>query len=52
MPISTLKRYVEAMGGRLHLVARVPDRPPVVIDRIAETPPDRRSVLRKPRRRK
>ena len=52
MLISTLKRYVEAMGGRLHLVARFPDRPPVVIDRIAENPPDRRSVLRKSRRRK
>lgn len=52
MLISTLKRYVEAMGGRLHLVARFPDRPPVVIDRIAENPSGTRSVLRKSRRRK
>lgn len=27
--ISTLRDYIEAMGGRLHLVAKFPDRPPV-----------------------
>lgn len=27
--ISTLRTYVEAMGGELHLVAEFPDRPPV-----------------------
>lgn len=52
MLISTLKRYVQAMGGQLDLVARFPDRPPVVIDRIAERAPARRSVLRKSARRK
>ena len=51
MLISTLKRYIEAMGGRLHLVAQFPDRPLIVIDRIAEKPPGRRSALRKSRRR-
>ncbi len=50
MRISTLKRYIEAMGGRLYLVARFPDRPLVVIDRIAEKLPGRRSALRKSRR--
>ncbi len=52
MLISTLKRYVHAMGGELDLVARFPHRPPVVIDRIAEPVPARRSVLRKSTRRK
>ena len=33
--ISTLGSYVEAMGGRLRLVAEFPDRPPVVITGIA-----------------
>jgi len=47
MLISTLKRYVEAMGGQLDLVARFPNRPAVVINRISETSPRRRSVLRK-----
>jgi transcriptional regulator with XRE-family HTH domain len=52
MLISTLKRYVQAMGGQLDLVARFPDRPPVVIDRIAERASGRRPMLRKPARRK
>ena len=33
--ISTLASYVEAMGGKLRLVAKFPDRPPVVITGIA-----------------
>lgn len=47
MLISTLKRYVKAMGGQLDLVARFPDRPPVVIDRITDRVQGRRSVRRK-----
>ncbi len=35
MLLSTLKRYVEAMGGKLNLVAEFPNRPPVVIEQIA-----------------
>jgi transcriptional regulator with XRE-family HTH domain len=35
MLLSTLRGYVEAMGGKLELVARFPNRPPVVIDRLA-----------------
>jgi transcriptional regulator with XRE-family HTH domain len=34
--ISTLRSYVEAMGGRLRLVAEFPGRPPVVLSGIAE----------------
>jgi hypothetical protein len=34
--LATLKRYVEAMGGKLDLVARFPNRPPVIIEQIAE----------------
>lgn len=33
--LSTLRRYVEAMGGELNLVARFPERAPLVIDHIA-----------------
>ena len=52
MLISTLKRYVEAMGGQLELVARFPNRPPVRIDRIAEPAPGRRPMHRKSARRR
>ena len=37
--LSTLRKTVEAMGGRLSLVARFPDSPPVELTGIAETPP-------------
>jgi DNA-binding XRE family transcriptional regulator len=33
--LSTLRHYVEAMGGKLKLVAEFPDRPPVVLSGIA-----------------
>ena len=39
--LSTLRKTVEAMGGRLSLVARFPDSPPVELTGIAETPPPR-----------
>ena len=32
--LSTLAGYVEAMGGKLRLVAEFPDRPPIVINGI------------------
>lgn len=35
--LSTLRRYVEGVGGKLELVARFPDRPPLVIEHIAAT---------------
>lgn len=31
MLLSTMRRYVEAMGGTLELVAQFPNRPPVVL---------------------
>ena len=37
MLLSTLRRYVEAMGGTLALVAQFPDRPPMVIHKLGET---------------
>ncbi|MDP2829740.1 MAG: XRE family transcriptional regulator [Sulfuricellaceae bacterium] len=37
MLLSTLRRYIEAMGGKLELVAQFPNRPPVVIDHLAPT---------------
>ncbi len=33
--ISTLRGYVEAMGGKLRLVAEFPDRPPIVLTGLA-----------------
>lgn len=37
--LSTLRRYVEAMGGELELVARFPNRAPFIIDHIATKDP-------------
>ena len=34
MLLSTLRHYVESMGGTLELVAQFPNRPPVVIDHL------------------
>jgi transcriptional regulator with XRE-family HTH domain len=34
--LSTLRRHVEGMGGSLELVARFPNRPPVIIDGLGE----------------
>lgn len=44
MLLSTLRRYIEAMGGKLELVARFPDRPPLVIEHLAEEPSARRAM--------
>ncbi len=38
--ISTLRGYVEAMGGQLSLVAEFPGREPVVLSGIGEEAPD------------
>ena len=43
MLLSTLRRYVEGMGGKLELVAQFPNRPPVVIDHLAKDKPVRRT---------
>ena len=39
MLLSTLRRYIEAMGGRLELVARFPDRSPLVIEQLSPEKP-------------
>ena len=39
MLLSTLRRYVEGMGGKLQLVAEFPNRPPVVIDHLPQAKP-------------
>ena len=36
MLLSTLKRCVKAMGGKFNLGATFPNRPPVIIEQIAE----------------
>lgn len=41
MLLSTLRHYVEAMGGRLELLARFPNRSPLVIERLAVDTPAR-----------
>jgi len=36
MLLSTLRNYVEAMGGKLELVAHFPNRPPVIIEHLTD----------------
>jgi hypothetical protein len=36
MLLSTLSKYISAMGGTLKLTAEFPDRPPVIIQGLAE----------------
>ena len=42
MHISTLREFLEAMGGELELVAKFPDRPPGRLARLGETPARRK----------
>lgn len=44
MLLSTLRHYVESMGGTLELVARFPNRPPVAIERLGTAETSRRRV--------
>ena len=44
--ISTLRGYVQAMGGRLHLIAEFPDRPPIELSGLATLDRDRRPPKR------
>jgi DNA-binding XRE family transcriptional regulator len=44
--LSTLRSYVEAMGGRLKLLVEFPGRPPVVLDGLGDT--EEPSTDRKP----
>jgi DNA-binding XRE family transcriptional regulator len=43
MLLSTLRHYVESMGGKLELVARFPNRPPVLIDHLGAEKATRRT---------
>jgi len=45
--LSTLRKTVRAMGGKLSLVAEFPDRAPVVLSGIADEGPARKSASRK-----
>jgi transcriptional regulator with XRE-family HTH domain len=45
--ISTLSRYIEAMGGKLSLVAKFPDRDPVILSGIADDEPAPKAARRK-----
>ena len=44
MLLSTLRHYVESMGGRLELVAQFPNRPPVVIEHLGVDAGDARKT--------
>lgn len=44
MLLSTLRHYVESMGGKLNLVAQFPNRPPVVIEHLGVEPSVRRKT--------
>lgn len=45
--LSTLRKTVQVMGGKLSLVAEFPDRAPVVLSGIAEAGPDAKPARRK-----
>jgi hypothetical protein len=49
--VSTLRGYVEAMGGRLRFVAEFPDRPPVLLSGLEAIRPNRapQGAARRPR---
>lgn len=44
--ISTLRGYVEAMGGELRLIVEFPDRPPIALTGIAALDKENRSSKR------
>ena len=46
--LSTLRKSVEAMGGRLSLIAEFPDRQPVILAGISEDAEPARPKKRKP----
>src|SRR5262249_18184118 len=47
--ISTLRHYVEAMGGQLQLIAEFPNRPPVVLSGLEEMDDDDTPSPQRPR---
>lgn len=50
MLLSTLRHYVQGMGGQLELVAQFPNRPPVVIEHLGAEPSVRRKSASTQRR--
>ena len=48
--LSTLRKSIQAMGGKLSLVAEFPDREPVKLSGIAETETETPRARRSPRR--
>jgi transcriptional regulator with XRE-family HTH domain len=50
MLLSTLRHYVESMGGTLELVAQFPNRPPVVIEHLGVEAVPRRKTANKTRK--
>lgn len=50
MLLSTLRHYVQSMGGELNLVAQFPNRPPVVIEHLGAEPVARMKSGARPRR--
>lgn len=49
--LSTLRNYIEAMGGELHLVAEFPDRPPVHLQGLAVIDEANKAARRTPAKR-
>jgi transcriptional regulator with XRE-family HTH domain len=49
--LSTMRKYVSAMGGDLKLIAEFPDRPPIQIDTL-EALSERETTDRVPKRRR
>jgi DNA-binding XRE family transcriptional regulator len=47
MMLSTMRSYVEAMGGSLELVARFPKRAPVIITSMKDISPQPRAASRR-----
>jgi len=41
--VSTLRSYIEAMGGELHIVAQFPDREPILLSGFAAMESERRT---------
>lgn len=44
--ISTLRSYVEGVGGKLKLVVELPDRPPVILSGLGEVQGEKRAKKR------
>src|ERR1700738_954523 len=50
MMLSTMRGYIEAMGGSLELVARFPKRAPVIITSIRDASPPPKAIYKRKKR--